>query len=117
MNVKGLIAAYLASSSVSLFKPENRSQFNFGKDQSSIRMRDFLINTSVPVTRISNMLTFTDSNKSFKLDGDLFKTMTNYIFNVDHSNPQDRKLIYGFEKEMNFIINQVGRKSLGRGLF
>ena len=74
-------------------------------------MNDFLINTSIPVTLYSNMLTLRDSNKSFKLDGDLLKTMTNYNFNVDHSNPQDRKLIYEFGK-MNFNIMQVGRKSL-----
>ena len=44
------------------------------------------------------MLTFRDSNKSSKLDGVLLKTMTNFNFNVDHSNPQDRKLIYEFGK-------------------
>ena len=37
--------------------------------------------------------------------------MTNYDFNVDHSNQQDRKLIYEFAKEMNFNINQKGKKS------
>ena len=45
------------------------------------------------------MLTFGDSNKSFKLDGDLFETMTNYDFNVNHANPQDQKLIYEFGKK------------------
>ena len=57
------------------------------------------------------MLTFRDSNKTFKLDGDLFETMTNYDFNVDHSNAKDRKLIYEFGKEMKFNIRQKGRKS------
>ena len=56
-------------------------------------MKDFLMNGSVAVTIYSNMLTFTDSNRSFRLDGDLLKTMTKYVFNVDHSNQQDRKLI------------------------
>ena len=37
--------------------------------------------------------------------------MTNYDFSVDHSNQQDRKLIYEFRKEMNFGIRQQGRKS------
>ena len=37
------------------------------------------------------MLTFRDFNRSFELDGDLSKAMTNLTFNVDHSNPQDRK--------------------------
>ena len=71
----------------------------------------FLINEGIPVTRFSNMLLFRDSNKSFKLDGDLLETMTNYNFNVDHSNQQDRKLIYEFAREMNFNIKQKGNKS------
>ena len=111
MNDKGMIAPYLASSLVNLFKPENKSQLILLKDSNSIRMNDFLINTNIPVTLYSNMLTFRDSNKSFKLDGDLLKTMTNYNFNVAHSKPQDQKLIYEFGKEMNFNTKQVGRKN------
>ena len=61
------------------------------KDQNSIRMSDFLINTSIPGTLYSNILTFKDSNKSFKLDGDLLETITNFDFNVDLSNQRDRK--------------------------
>ena len=74
-------------------------------------MNDFLIKTSKPVTIYSKTLTFRESNKSFKLDGDLLKTMTNYNFNVDHSNPQDRELFYEFGKELKFNIKHVGRKS------
>ena len=74
-------------------------------------MNDFSINGGIPVTLYSNMLTFRDSNKSFKLDGDLLETMTNYDFNVSHSTPQDQKLIYEFGKEMNFNIKWKGRKS------
>ena len=39
--------------------------------------------------------------------------MTNYNFMIDHSNPQDQKLIYEFAKELNFDIRQKGRKSDG----
>ena len=74
-------------------------------------MNDFLINECIPVTLFSNMLPFRDSNKSFKLDGDLLESITNYNFNVDHSNQQDRKMIYEFAKEMNFNIKQKGNKS------
>ena len=74
-------------------------------------MNDFLINGRIPVSMYNNMLTFRDSNRSFELDGDLLETMTNYDFNVSHSNPQDRKLIYEFGKEMDFNIRQQGRKS------
>ena len=111
MNNNGLIAPYLASSLVNLFKPENKSQFRLKKDLNSTKMNDFKINDGIPVTLVSNMLIFRDSNKSFKLEGDLLETITNYDFNVDHSNQQDRKLIYEFVKEMNFIIRQKGNKN------
>ena len=74
-------------------------------------MNDFLRNRGIPVSLYSNMLISRDSNKSFKLDGDLLETVTNYDFNIDHSNQQDRKLIYQFGKEMKFDIKQKGRKS------
>ena len=74
-------------------------------------MKGFLIDGVVPVILYSNMLTFRDGNKSFKLDGDLLETLTRYDFNVSHSNPQDQKLIYEFGKEMNFNIQQKGGKN------
>ena len=111
MNDKGLISPYLASSLVNLFKPENKSQFRLNKDFESTKMNDFLINEGIPVTLFSNMLLFRDGSKSFKLDGDLLETMTNYNFNVDHSNKQDRKMTYEFAKEMIFNIKQKGNKS------
>ena len=111
MNDKGMIATYLTSSLVNPFEPENKSQFRLKEDLNSTKMNDFLINGDVPVTLFSNMLNFTDSNKSFKLDGDLLETLTNYDFNVDHSNQEDRKLIYEFAKEVNFKIKEKGNKS------
>ena len=55
-------------------------------------MNDFLIHRSIPVTLFSNMITFRDSNKTFKLEGDLLKLITIYKFNADHSSPQDKKI-------------------------
>ena len=106
MNNKGMIAPNLAFYLVSLFKPENKNQFKLIIDQKYFRMNDFLINSGIPVSLCSNMLTFRDSNKSFKLDGDLLAKMTNYDFNVNHANPQDQKLIYEFGREMKFDIKQ-----------
>ena len=74
-------------------------------------MNDFTINGGIPVTLVSNILIYRDSNKSFRLDGDLLETITNYDFNVGHSKQQDRKLTYEFAKEMNFNIKQKGKKS------
>ena len=47
---KGMIAPYLASSSVNLFTPENKSDFILIKDHNSTRMKNFLMNTSMQVT-------------------------------------------------------------------
>ena len=105
-----MITAYLASSLVNLFKPENRSQLGLKKDLNSPKMNDFPKNGGIPVSFYSNMTTFRDSNKSFELDGDLLETITIYDFNVDHSNQQDRKLICEFLKEMKYNIKQKGNK-------
>ena len=111
MDEKGLIAPYLASSLVNLFKPENRSQFRLKKDLNSPKMNNFLIHGNIPVSLHSNMITFRDSNKSFRLEGDLLKTITNYKFIADHSCPHDKKLIYEFAKEMNYGTKSTGRPS------
>ena len=111
MNHKGLIAPCLTSSLVRLFKTENKSQFRFKKDLNSTKMNDFLINEGIPVTLFSNKITFRDSNKLFKSDGELLETMTIYDFCVSHSNPKNPKLTYEFGKEMIFNIKQKGRKS------
>ena len=112
MNDKGMIAPYLTTSLVEVFKKDNKSQFRLRKDPNSTKMNDFLIHGNIPVTIFSNMITFRDSNKTFRLEGDLLKVITNYKFNVDHSSPQDRKLIYEFAKEMKYDIDSIGRPSV-----
>ena len=99
MNNKSMIAHTIASSLVNIFKPENKSQFRLREDLNSTRMNDFLMNGEIPVRIHDNMLTFRYSNRSFKLDGDLLETMTNYDINVSISNPQDGTLIYDFGKK------------------
>ena len=112
MNDKGMIAPYLTTTSlVEVFKKDNKSQFRLRKDPNSTKLNDFLIHGSIPVTIFSNMITFRDSKKTFKLEGDLLKVITNYKFNVDHSNQQDRKLIYEFAKEMKYDVKSTGRPS------
>ena len=44
------------------------------------------------------MLVFGDTNKSILLDGHFLRTMTNFIFDVSPSKPQNQKLIFEFEK-------------------
>ena len=79
MNDRGMIAPNLANPLDNLSKPENKSQFRLIKDLNSIEMNDFLINDGIPVTLYCNMLTFRDSRKIFKLDGDLLGTIRNMI--------------------------------------
>ena len=109
MNDQGLIAPYLTFSLVNVFKPENK---RLRKDPNSTKLNDFLIHRGIPVTLFSNMIVFRDSNKSFKLEGDLLKLITNYKFNADHSSPQDKNLIYEFAKEMNYDTKSTGRPSI-----
>ena len=106
-----MIAPYLASSLVNLFKPENKSQFRLTKDPNLTKMNDFLIHGNIPITLFSKMITFRDSNKSFRLERDLLKLITNYRFNADHSSPHDKKLIHEFAKEMNYDTKSTGRPS------
>ena len=111
MNEQGMIASYLVSSLVEVFKKDNKSQFRLRKDPNSTKLNDFLIHGTIPVTIFSNMITFRDTDKTFRLEGDLLKVITNHKFNVDHSNQQDRKIIYQFAKEMNYDIKSTGRPS------
>ena len=112
LNDKGIIAPYLTTSLVEVFKKDNKSQFRLRKDPNSTKLNDFLIHGTIPVTLFSNMITFRDSKKTFKLEGDLLKVITNYKFNVDHPNQQDRKIIYEFAKEMNYDTKSTGRPSV-----
>ena len=114
MNDMGIIAPYLTTSLVEVFKKDKKSIFRLRKDPDSTKINDFLIHGSIPVTIFSNMITFRDSNskKTFKIEGDLLKVITNYKFNVDHSNQQDRKIIYEFAKEMNYDTKSTGRPSI-----
>ena len=112
VNDKGMIAPYLTTSLVEVFKKDNKSQFRLRKDPNSTKMNDFLIHGNIPVTIFSNMITFRDSNKTFRLEGDLLKVITIYKFNIDHSSPQDKKLIYAFAKEMNYDTKSTGRPNI-----
>ena len=108
MNDKGLID----SSLIEVIKFDNKGQFRLTKDPNSTKPNDFLINEKVPVTIFSNMLTFRDTKKVFKIEGDLYKVITDYIFNVAHSNKQNRQIIYEFGKEMKYKLKNKGRPSI-----
>ena len=112
MDEKGMTAPYLVSSLSNVFNLENKSQFRLRKDPNSTKINDFLIHRGIPVSLVSNIIIFRDSNKSFKLEGDLLKLITNHKFNADHSSPQDKSLIYEFAKEMNYDTKSRGRPTV-----
>ena len=107
-NDKGLID----SSILEVLKSDNKGQFRLTKDPNSTKPNDLLINEKVPVTIFNNMLTFRDTNKVFILEGDLYKVITDYKFNVDNSNKQNRQIIYEFGKEMKYKLKNKGRPSI-----
>ena len=107
-----MIASYLTSSLVEVFKKDKKSQFRLRKDPDATKLNDFLIHGKIPVTIFSNMITFRDTDETFRLEGDLLKLITNHKFNVDHSNQQDRKIIYKFAKELNYDTKSTGRPSV-----
>ena len=108
MNDKGLID----SSLIEVLKSDNKGQFRLIKAPNSTKPNDFLNNEKVPVTIFNNMLTFRETNKIFKLERDLYKVLTDYKFNVDHSNKQNRQIIYEFGKEMKYKLKNKGRPSI-----
>ena len=108
MNDKGLVD----SSILEVLKSDNKGQFRLTKDPNSTKSNDLLINEKVPVTIFNDMLTFRDTNEVFKLEGDLYKVITDYKFNVDHSNKQNRQIIYEFGKEMKYKLKNKGRPSI-----
>ena len=112
MDEKGMIAPILVSSLSNVFNIENKSQFILRKNPNSTKINNLLIHRAVPVTLFSNMITFRDSDRSFKLEGDLLKLIRNHKFNADHSSPRDKILIYEFAKEMNYDTKSIGRPSI-----
>ena len=70
---KGIIASYLLSLLSKITNPENTTQFNLVKDSSSERVNDLLMHNRIPVTLYNNLLTFSGTDKEFKLKRDLLK--------------------------------------------
>ena len=70
-----------------------------------------LIHNSRPITLHDNLLTFRDSNKQFELKGDLLKMITNKNYIADLASLSDKKLMYDFAKEMNFVLKAHCNKS------
>ena len=88
MNQKDSIIFCLATPLVNLFKPQNE-----------------------PVLFNDSLLVPLGKNKKVEVKGDLLKLVNYYDFNVDHCNPQDRKILYNIGKELTFDVKHVGKLS------
>ena len=111
MNGRGILATYLMSALYKITNPENFSQFKLVKVSNSNRVNDLKINKTISNTLYINLLTFRDTGREFELKSDLFKMITNKNYNVYLASLQDKKLMYDFEKEVNFDLKAQGRKS------
>ena len=74
---RGLLANYLTSPSFKITNPEIFIQFKLVKDPNSNRVNDFLKHNTIPFTLYNILLTFRDTDKEFKMKGDLLKLITN----------------------------------------
>ena len=108
---RGILASYLMSPLSKITNLENTSQFKLVKDSTSNRVNDLKKNKTIPVILHDNLLTFRDTNKQFKIKGELLKMKSNKKYNVDFANFSDKKLMYEFAKEMNFDFKAQGNKS------
>ena len=99
MNIRGILASYLLSPLSKVTNPERNSQFKLVTDRNSKRFNDLLLNKTVPVTLHDILLTFRDTNKNFRREGDLLKKITNKNYNVDHAKLLDKKLKFEYAKK------------------
>ena len=71
LNDMGIIAFCLLSPLSKVTNPEHTNQYKPVKDPDSDRVSDLPKNKTIPVTLYNNLLTFRDTDKKFKLEGNL----------------------------------------------
>ena len=111
MKDRGIIASCLLSPLSKIFNPGKTNHFKIVKDSNSIRVNDLLIQNTIPITLLYNLLTFRGVGKVFELKGDPWKMITNKNYTVDLASLANIKLMYDFAKEMNFNVKGLGRKT------
>ena len=84
--------------------PGNTSQFKLVKNSTSNRVNALLIHNTIPITLHAKLVTFRDTGKKFELKGDLWKMIINKNYSVDLASLADKKIMYDFEKEMDFDV-------------
>ena len=89
-NDRYIIASFLLSPLSKITYPEHTSQLKLTNDPDLIRVENLLINKTIPVNLKNNLLTCSDTDKKFELEGNFLKMITNVNFNVD----LDRNLLF-----------------------
>ena len=74
----------------------------------SNRVSDLLINKSSPVTLHDSSLTFCDTGKSFQLERNLLKMITNENYIVDLAKLSEEEIRYEFPTEKYFCGKRLG---------
>ena len=67
LNDGGINASYLVSLLSKFTNPEHTSQFKPMKDSSSNRVKDLLMNKTIPVTLYNTLMTFRNADKQVEL--------------------------------------------------
>ena len=105
-NDRGIISFCLLSPLSNITTPENSTQFKIVKDANSNRVNDLEINNSIPITSHDNLLTFRDTGKIYELKGDLLKMIANKNYIVGFASLSDKKIMFDFAKEMQFVVKK-----------
>ena len=108
---RGRLASYLMSPLSKITNRENTTQFNLLGDHNSNRVNDLLIKNTITITLYNSMLTFRDTSREVELKGELLKMITDKHYNVNLAILQDKKVMYDFAREMNFVTKAQGNKS------
>ena len=90
MKDSGVLASYWLLSLFKVTNPEHTSQFKLVKDPDSNRVKDLLINRIKPVTPYGNLLTLSDADKKFELEGDALKMITNKNYKIALAKLRDK---------------------------
>ena len=96
MKDKVTSASNLLSSLSKTTNREHTSQLRLVKYPNSVRVKDLLINKTIPVTLWDNLLTFCDTGKKFEVKKDLLKMIINKNYYIDLADLPDKKIMFEF---------------------
>ena len=120
MKDRCLLSSCLVFPLFKTFNPEHTNQFKLADDPKLNKVKDILIKQTILGSLSGDLRTFRDTNKKFKLEGDVLKTITNKNYNVDISKIWDEKLLLIIAKQLCFVekasCNQSNRNRSLYGL-